>query len=125
METLKKFESFHDWYLMGISADMKAGVVELALMFDDGKARARVRFKGASRCHMNDFLIQNIIYDAKILTDYSASEYKRALDSLETSYFGKENHQPKPIAVFAATLGAELLVEFETVDVVSGSTELP
>ncbi|WP_321909871.1 MULTISPECIES: hypothetical protein [unclassified Paraburkholderia] len=119
---LTAWNHFHDWYLRGVSADMNAGIVELTLMFDDRKTRARVLFKGVSRCLMNDFLIQNIIYNAKILTDYSVEEYARALGMLEKSYFGKENHNPKPIAMFTATLGAEILVEFDTFDVMPDST---
>ncbi|MCG5073029.1 hypothetical protein [Paraburkholderia tagetis] len=117
MDAIKNYGSFHDWYLLSISADMKAELVELLLMFDDRKQRARVVFKGASRCLVNDFLIQNIIYEAKILTDFDSGEYERALDSLEKSYFGKVNREPKPIAVFSATLGAELLVEFDSLEV--------
>ena len=117
MNAIEKYGFFHDWYLTGISADMTGGIVELALMFDDRKQRARIVFKGASRCLVNDFLIQNIIYEAKILTDSSTHEYGRALDSLEKSYFGKVSGEPKPIAVFSATLGAELLVEFDSLEV--------
>jgi hypothetical protein len=62
---IETFESFRGWYLTGISADMGAGIVELALMFDDRSKRVRVLFKGASRCLVNGFLIQNIIYEMK------------------------------------------------------------
>jgi hypothetical protein len=118
MDLIKKFNSFHDWYLMGIFADREAGVIELSLMFDNRKDRACVKFQGATRCFVNDFLIQNIIYDVKILTDFDASDYRRALDALEKSYFGKESRPNKPIAVLTATLGAELLIEFDTVEAV-------
>lgn len=122
MDLIKRFNSFHDWYLMGISADREASVVELALMFDNRKDRARIRFTGATRCLANDFLIQNIIYDVKIFANFESPDYLRALDALEKSYFGKENRPNKPIAAISATLGAELLVEFDTMDVV---TDLP
>lgn len=117
MDDLSEFASFHDWYLMGISTDLKAKQVELSLQFDDGKQRARALFKGASRCLVNDFLIQNIVYEITVLTDYESIEYKQALDALEKSYFGKDNSAFKPIAVVTATLGADLLIEFETLDV--------
>ncbi|OLL28045.1 hypothetical protein BTH42_29140 [Burkholderia sp. SRS-W-2-2016] len=117
MNTIEKYEFFHDWYLTGISADLTGGTVELALMFDDREKRARLLFKGASRCLVNDFLIQNIISEVRILTDHSTHDYGRALDALEKSYFGKASGAPKPIAVFSATLGAELLIEFETLEI--------
>ncbi|MEX3688844.1 hypothetical protein AB3X91_30555 [Paraburkholderia sp. BR14263] len=120
MDVIKKFNSFHDWYLMGVSADREASMVELDLMFDNKKDRARVQFKGATRCLARDFLIQNIIYDVKVLTEYDSHDYQRALLALEESYFGKENRPNKPIASVSATLGAELLIEFDTVDVVTG-----
>jgi hypothetical protein len=119
MDIIKKFNSFHDWYLMGICADRKAAVVELALMFDNGKDRANVLFKGATRCVVNDFLIQNIICDIKVLADFESPDYLRALEALEKSYFGKEKYPNKPIASVSATLGAELFVEFDTVDVIA------
>lgn len=118
MDPIKKFSSFHDWYLTGISTDLHAGVVELALMFDNRKDRARARFQGVTRCLVNDFLIQNIIYDVKVLTDFESSDYKLALDALEKSYFGKEHWPNKAIASIRATIGAELLIEFDTVDIV-------
>ncbi|HEX3636166.1 MAG TPA: hypothetical protein VHV99_11860, partial [Paraburkholderia sp.] len=77
MEIIKKYESFHDWYLQGVAADLDAGEVELRLMFDNRKDHARVIFKGASRCLMNDFLIQNIIYSMDVLKDFESDEYKR------------------------------------------------
>ncbi|NIF54010.1 hypothetical protein [Burkholderia sp. Ax-1724] len=117
MDTLKQYEFFHDWYLIGISADMDARIMELLLILDDIAQQARVIFQGASRCLVNDFLIQNIVYDAKILRDHDSTEYKQALESLEKSYFGKAYYQPKPIAVFSATLGADLLVEFDSFEI--------
>ncbi|MBB5460461.1 MULTISPECIES: hypothetical protein [unclassified Paraburkholderia] len=119
MDLIKKFNAFHDWYLMGVSADREASIVELALMFDNRKDRVRVQFKGATRCLANDFLIQNVIYEVKVLTDFQSPDYQRALHALEKSYFGKENRPNMPIASVGASLGAELFIEFDTVDVVT------
>ncbi|NML33412.1 hypothetical protein [Paraburkholderia antibiotica] len=119
MDLTNKLNAFHDWYLMGVLADREARIVELALMFDNGKDRARVQFKGATRCLANDFLIQNIIYEVKVLTDFESPDYQRALHALEKSYFGKESRPNKPIASLSATLGAELPIEFDTVEVVT------
>ncbi|MEM5295037.1 hypothetical protein VSR82_11895 [Burkholderia sp. JPY481] len=108
---------------MGISTDREAGIVELALMFDNRKDRVRVRFNGATRCLANDFLIQNIIYEVKTLTDFQSPDYQHALDALEKSYFGKENRPDMPIASVSASLGAELLIEFDTVNAVADEAD--
>ncbi|WP_429403682.1 hypothetical protein [Paraburkholderia sp. MM5482-R1] len=51
--------------------------------------------------------------------DFQSPDYQRALHALEKSYFGKENRPNMPIASIGASLGAELLIEFDTVDVVT------
>ncbi|MGF6605360.1 hypothetical protein OKW45_000260 [Paraburkholderia sp. WSM4175] len=50
---------------------------------------------------------------------FQSPDYQRALNALEKSYFGKESRPNMPIASVAASLGAELLIEFDTVDVVT------
>ncbi|TKC85994.1 hypothetical protein FAZ69_22045 [Trinickia terrae] len=117
MEIIKKYESFHDWYLMGVAADLDVGEVELRLLFDNKKDHARLVFKGASRCLVNDFLIQNIISSMEVLTDFEANEYKRALDALDSSYSWGRNKPRKNIAAITATLGAELFIEFDSLAV--------
>ncbi|AXL49003.1 hypothetical protein DSC91_000634 [Paraburkholderia caffeinilytica] len=116
---IKKHESFHDWYLLGVAADLDIGEVELRLMFDNKKDYARVIFKGASRCLVNDFLIQNIIYSMEVLTDFEADEYKQALGALDNSYSWGRNKPRKNIAAITATLGAELFIEFDSLAVES------
>ncbi|KVU68286.1 hypothetical protein WK73_24745 [Burkholderia ubonensis] len=117
MATIEKYESFHDWYLLGLTADMDKEVVELYLMFDNKKDRARLLFKGATRCWCNDFLIQNIIYSIKVLTDFNSDEYRQALAALDKSYSWGKGKPLKSIASVQATLGAELLVEFDSLEV--------
>ncbi|MEM5373132.1 hypothetical protein V4C53_45225 [Paraburkholderia azotifigens] len=117
MEILEKYESFHDWYLLGIAADPDTNLVELHLMFDNKKDHARVIFKGASRCLVTDFLIQNIIYSMNILTDSDTKEYRSALEALNNSYpWGRDNPLRK-IAVITPSIGAELFVEFESLEI--------
>jgi hypothetical protein len=121
MELVKRYGSFHDWYLLGVNADLDAGEVELRLMFDNRTDRARAIFKGASRCLVNGFLIQNIIYSTKVLMDYSADDYGQALDALDQSYPWGRNKPRKNIAVITASLGAELLIEFDSLEIESVS----
>jgi hypothetical protein len=117
MTFLEKYESFHDWYMLGITADMDRQIVELRLMFDNRKDRVRVLFRGATRCWANDFLIQNIIYTMKILTDFESDEYRQALAALDKSYSWGKGKPLKKIAQVQATLGADLLVEFDNLEV--------
>jgi hypothetical protein len=117
MKIIEQYESFHDWYLLGIAADMDKEVVELRLMFDNKKDRVQLSFSGATRCWVNDFLIQNIIYSIKVLTDFNSDEYQKALDLLDKSYPWGEGKPLKKIASIQATLGAELLIEFDSLEV--------
>ena len=88
-------------------------------MFDNKKDHARVVFKGASRCLVHNFLIQNIIYSMDVLTDFDSDKYKRALDALDNSYSWERNKPRKNIAAITATLGAELFIEFDSLTVES------
>ncbi|KML19703.1 MULTISPECIES: hypothetical protein [Burkholderia] len=114
MDTIERYESFHDWYLLGVSADMDASSFELHLMFDHKRDRVRVCFDGATRCWVNDFLIQNIIYAMRVFSDFDSAEYKAARAKLDETYPWGKDWLPKPIAAVQSTLGAELFVEFET-----------
>ncbi|MFT4063984.1 hypothetical protein [Paraburkholderia sp.] len=117
MKIIEQYESFHDWYLLGIAADMDRQVVDLRLMFDNRKDRVRLSFTGATRCWVNDFLIQNIIYSIKVLTDFNSDEYRKALALLDKSYSWGEGKPLKNIAFVQATLGAELFIEFDSLEV--------
>ncbi|WP_143746416.1 hypothetical protein [Caballeronia catudaia] len=116
---IARYHSFHDWYLCGVSADMFSKVVELTLMFDNRKDRARLRFSGATRCLVKDFLIQNIIYSVDVLSDFESQEFKQARSALDCSYPWGKDKPPKPIASISASIGADLLIEFDSVDVES------
>ncbi|SMG60821.1 hypothetical protein [Paraburkholderia susongensis] len=117
MKIIEQYESFHDWYLLGIAADVDKQVVELHLMFDNKKDRVRLSFGGATRCWANDFLIQNIMYSIKVLTDFNSDEYRKGLALLDKSYSWGKGKPLKNIAFVQATLGAELLIEFDSLEV--------
>ncbi|MBB5445222.1 hypothetical protein HDG38_003851 [Paraburkholderia sp. WSM4177] len=85
--------------------------------FDNKKERVRLLFSGATRCWANDFLIQNIVYSIKVLTDFNSDEYRKALASLDKAYSWGKGKPLKNIAVLEATLGAELLIEFDSLEV--------
>lgn len=117
MNVIEQYESFHDWYIMGVAVNMDHKVVELHLMFDNKRDHVRVQFCGATRCWVNDFLIQNIVYSIRILSTFDTDEYKKALNLLDKSYSWGRGKPLKNIAVIEPTLGADVLIEFDTVEV--------
>jgi hypothetical protein len=120
---ITQYHSFHDWYLCGISTDMFNSVVELSVMFDNRKDRARLIFRGATRCLVKDFLIQNIIFSIDVLSNYESQEFKQAQLDLDNSYPWGKDKSPKPIALISASIGAELLIEFDSVEVQPNSDQ--
>lgn len=117
MDAIKKYESFHDWYLIGIEVDQPQRQVVLNVLFDNKMDRARIVFSGATRCLMRDFLIQNIIFTTKVLANFESDEYCTTLAALDKSYPWGQNQPHKPIVSIEATLGAELFIECESVEV--------
>jgi hypothetical protein len=114
MDELKKFVYFHDWDI-DILAVREGNRLTLGLKFDD--RRATVTFVGTSRCAVEHFGLTNIVYDIKILQPGEA-RYDKALAVLA----GTDRFSEKPgccIAFVAATAGAELVVEFESMEIES------
>jgi hypothetical protein len=116
MQAIETYQSFHDWYLVGVEVDEVTKTVVLNLLFDNRKDRVRLVFSGATRCWISEFLIQNIILTTKILTDFDSIEYAAALAALDKSYPWGRNQPRKLIVAIEATLGAELLIECEAVE---------
>jgi hypothetical protein len=117
MNAIDKYESFHDWYLIGAEVDLAQRGVVLNVLFDNRKDRARIVLSGATRCLMRDFLIQNIILSTKVLADFGSDEYCAALAALDKSYPWGRNRPHKSIVSIEATLGAELLIECDSFEV--------
>lgn len=117
MDTFEEFDSFHDWYILGIAASKDKSEIVLSLLFDNKRDRTRLKFKGASRCIVNDFLIENIILSISVLSDFESDEYRKALSALDKSYPWGKGKPPKKIAAVQATLGAEMFIEFDSTEV--------
>jgi hypothetical protein len=116
-QLIEQYDGFHDWYLSAVSTDMLEKVVELKLTFGKKKNRIKLVFGGATRVLMNEFLIQNIIYSMDVLQNYESNEFKYARLTLDKSYPWGKNELPKPILSVNATIGADLLIEFESIEV--------
>jgi hypothetical protein len=112
MDSLKKFVYSHDWKIDTLSVRDGNRLV-LGLSFD--RRRAEVSFVGTSRCSVEHFGILNIVYDITII-DPSDKSYSKALSLLAKSdRFSKVTG--RFIAFVASTVGAELFVEFDSLEV--------
>ena len=114
MSTLKEFEHFHDWNLDVIAARERH---KLIVVLEYGEKRAALTFNRTSRCTVEHFgVANNIVFEVKILKLGDAN-YDLALSMLSKSErFSKT--PGRQIAMIVATAGAELAVEFDTLDIV-------
>lgn len=97
---------FHDWNIIGVSVE--GDIVSLRLK-NEGKEKV-LTFVGVSRCFMSDFLIQNIIYEIKILHEGDAG-YAEAISKLDKAYPWPPIDE-KNIAYISPSVGAEMIIEF-------------
>ena len=58
--------NYHDWYLVGISTDIKSDSLELKLVYKE--EHSSLCFRNVKRCLINDFTIGNIVLDVTILS---------------------------------------------------------
>jgi hypothetical protein len=106
-------DHLHDWYIDGIEVD--GGDLRIRIHFEAEK-RVLV-FAGASRCIVNGFLIQNVIYDISIFSsEDDPSRYDEAIVRLNKSYPWPPA-ELKKIAEIRPSVGADITIEFSTVSV--------
>ncbi len=115
MDELKKFVYFHDWYIDTLTVG-DGYRLTLGMKLDD--RRATVTFAGTSRCVVEHFGLLNIVYDIKILQPGGALYDKAIAALLRSEHFSKK--QGRCIALVAATAGAEIIVEFESLEIATG-----
>jgi hypothetical protein len=108
MDDLKAFTYFHDWYIDILAVTDDGDSLTLGLKMDE--RRATVTFVGTTRCVVEHYGLLNIVYDIKILVSGTPG-YEKALRTLNQSdrFSDKE---AKRLALVAATVGAEMIVEF-------------
>jgi hypothetical protein len=113
VDRLKEFEYFHDWYIDILAVRDRHKFI-IALEFS-GK-RATLTFNRTSRCTVEHFSVaNNIVFEVTILKP-GDTNYDLALAMLAKS----ERFSDTPgsqIALILATAGAELAVEFETLEI--------
>ncbi|APA84053.1 hypothetical protein BJG93_00530 [Paraburkholderia sprentiae WSM5005] len=112
MDNDKTLDGFHDSYLIGIDVDHLTNSITLKLRLGD--TVTSLIFHGATRFLLTEMLIQNIVYDIKDLMPGSdAHQHAKAL--LDKSYW-KVKKPGSRIITITASLGAELLIEFESLE---------
>ncbi|SAL37885.1 hypothetical protein [Caballeronia telluris] len=112
MDELKRVVYFHDWHI-DILAVRQGNRLTIGLYFDE--RRATLTFAGTSRSAVEHFGLVNIVYEIKILQPED-TRYEKALAVLEKA----DRYSPKQgryIALVAATAGAELVIEFESLEI--------
>ena|ERR1700712_4740501 len=108
MDDLNAFTYFHDWYIDILAVTDNGDSLTVGLKLDE--RRATVTFVGTTRCVVEHYGLLNIVYDIKFLEPGTPS-YEKALRALNQSDRFSDK-QPKHLALIAATVGAEIVVEF-------------
>ncbi|MFT4064823.1 hypothetical protein [Paraburkholderia sp.] len=113
MDKLKEFDYFHDWNIDALAVRDRHKLI--VMLEYDGK-HATATFNGTSRCTVEHFSVSNnIVFEIKLL-EPGDTNYDLALAMLSKS----ERFSDTPgcqIAIVLATAGAELAVEFETLEI--------
>jgi hypothetical protein len=115
MNELETFTYFHDWYIDILAVTDDRNSLTLGLKLD--YRRAIVTFVGTTRCIVEHYGLLNIVYDIKIL-ESGTPRYEHALKALEKSDRFSDK-QPRHLALVAATVGAEMIVEFASLRIES------
>ncbi|MEM5367848.1 hypothetical protein V4C53_17645 [Paraburkholderia azotifigens] len=119
--SLDQFGGFHDWYLDVIATAMEDGASTpntLKLGLYNQSRRATVCFCGVTRASIVDGGLLNIVNSIEELTPDNAA-YAAAMEMLKKSaHFGKR--RAEHIAYLFSTVGAEIAVEFDSLEIETG-----
>ncbi|AET93025.1 hypothetical protein BYI23_C008790 [Burkholderia sp. YI23] len=113
-------QSFHDWFIVGVAVDMNAHELTIQLCDDYKKRFVTLRFENATRFIVDGFIAQNIVYSLTVLSE-SSTDYVSARTALEKSHPWGDNWPVKKIAKISASLGAEMTIEFDSMQPVEST----
>jgi hypothetical protein len=103
----------HDWYIDGLM--MGPSEITLFVHYYD-KMRKKITFKGVTRCLLDNLLMTNIVYAAKII---SAEDEPELYARLEASYPSKwTSGTGSKILSINASVGLEGTIEFQDFEVI-------
>jgi hypothetical protein len=106
------FDLFHDSYIIRVDVDHLTHFVCLHLRTPDNIVSI-LEFSGATRFLFTEMLMQNIVYSVAELEPQSM-EYMEAVARFDKTYWKNEKSGMR-IAFLSASLGAEMLIEYENV----------
>jgi hypothetical protein len=112
MLTNDKFDHLHDSYIIRVEVDHLTEIVCLHLRRPDS-AVSILEFVGAKRFLFTEMLMQNIVYSVTELEPQSEA-YMDAVARFNRTYWKNEKSGMR-IAFLSASLGAEMLIEYENV----------
>ncbi|HVH82351.1 MAG TPA: hypothetical protein VM782_23350 [Stellaceae bacterium] len=101
----------HDWYIDSIELRQS----EITLLVHLYEARRRITFKGVTRCLLDNLLMTNIIYAAKII---SIEDEPESYTRLEASYPAKWSGTAPKILSINGAVGLDGIIEFSDLEVV-------
>lgn len=102
----------HDWYIDEIAVRQS----EITLLVHLYDAQKRITFKGVTRCLLDNLLVMNIIYSAKLVSSVGEPElYAR----LEASYPAKwVRETASKILSINGSVGLDGIIEFNDLEIV-------
>ena len=104
----------HDWCIDGVMLAPS----EVTLFVHLYEARKEIRLLGATRCLLNDLLIQNIISEAKIISaDQQPELHQAEIARLDASYPRRWSGTAPNILMISASVGLEGIIEFRDLEV--------
>jgi hypothetical protein len=115
MDNLSAFNHFHDWYMDTIHISIERETLTLGLYLQD--QRASVSFVGTNRCLLENLGPQNIVYAIEIV-EPGTSRFEKAQQTLAKAERWTDG-QPGIVAQVFSTCGAELVVEFDSLEIES------
>lgn len=113
MDTLKTFNHFHDWYMDTVHISTEREALTLSMYLQD--QRASVSFVGINRCVFENLGLQNIVYGIEVLEE-GTGRYESAQRRLDKAERWTDN-KPSKLAQLFSTCGAELIVEFDSLEI--------
>ena len=115
--TLDDWGHFHDWYLDTVAVGPNEEPRTLALGLYLGIRRVTVTFNGVTCCHLDGFGLLNIVYSLR-LTEPPDKDYSRVMAQLNRGE-RLSDRRGATIAYMYSSLGAELAIEFDSLQVES------
>jgi hypothetical protein len=105
----------HDWYIDGVMM----GPSEVTLFVHFYEARKEIRFSGVTRCLLDNWFVQNIIYEAKVISaDKEPELYRAEIAPLDAKYPARFSAADHKILLISASVGVEEIIEFRDFQVI-------